>query len=62
MDESWYTVEQIAERLQVTPWTVRRWLRDGALVGRNFSGRTGWRVRASELERFLDEREGNAAA
>ena len=43
VDERWFTVEQIAERLQVTEQTVRRWLRSGALVGRNFSGRTGYR-------------------
>ena len=33
--------------------TVRRWLRSGALVGRNFGGRTGYRVAESDLERFL---------
>ena len=34
----------------------------GDLRGVNFGGRTGNRVRASEFERFLAEREGNAAA
>ena len=53
MDEKWFTVEQVAERLQVTEQTVRRWLRAGALVGRNFGGRTGYRIQEPELDRFL---------
>ena len=55
MDETWLTVEEIAERLKVTDQTVRRWLRSGSLVGRNFSGRTGYRVKESDLQRFLDQ-------
>lgn len=54
MDERWFTVEQIAERLQVTEQTVRRWLRDGALTGRNFSGKAGWRIPESALRAFLE--------
>jgi excisionase family DNA binding protein len=54
VDERWYTVEQIAELLQVHHDTVRRWLRTGALKGRGFGGRTGWRVRESDLRRFLE--------
>ena len=62
-DENWLTVEEIAARLKVTEQTVRRWLRSGALVGRNFSGRTGYRVREVDLQHFLDrDREGKAAA
>jgi excisionase family DNA binding protein len=54
MDERWYTVEQIAATLQVHEQTVRRWLREGALRGRSFGGKTGWRVRESDLRAFLD--------
>jgi excisionase family DNA binding protein len=62
-DEIWLTVEEIAARLKVTEQTVRRWLRSGALVGRNFSGRTGYRVRQTDLQDFLDrDRQGKAAA
>ena len=53
--ENWLTVSEIAARLKVTEQTVRRWLRAGKLTGRNFSGRTGYRVREAELERFLEE-------
>ncbi len=61
------TVEQVAKRLQVNEYTVRRWLRDGELEGTPFGGRTGWRVSeeavASFLERRRVEREtGKAAA
>ena len=62
MDERWLTVKQIAEHLQVTEATVNRWLRTGDLRGVNFGGRTGYRVRESDFQRFIAEREGNAAA
>ncbi|HEV2109066.1 MAG TPA: helix-turn-helix domain-containing protein [Thermomicrobiales bacterium] len=62
--KQWLTVAQIAERLQVHPETVRRWLRDGQLAGRNFGGKSGYRVRESDLEAFLSEdpAEGKAVA
>ena len=67
MDERVFTVNQVAERLQVDVQTVRRWLRNGDLVGIPFGGRTGWRVAESELHAFLDRRRmtretGKAAA
>jgi excisionase family DNA binding protein len=34
--------------------TVRRWLREGSLRGRSFGGKTGWRVRESDLRAFLN--------
>ena len=51
------TVKQIAEHLNVHVNTVRRWLESGQLHGVNLGGSTGWRIRQSELERFLKERE-----
>ena len=62
VDERWFTVEQIAEKLQVHPQTIRRWLREGALRGRNFGGRTGYRVRESDLKEFLERPAGERAA
>ena len=53
MDERWFTVEQIATTLRVHEQTVRRWLRTHVLAGRYFGGRTGWRVRQTELDAFL---------
>ncbi len=47
-------VEQVAERLQVTPEAVRRMLRDGRLRGVRLGGRkTGWRIPDSEVRRIL---------
>ena len=51
--ERWLTVAEIVERLQVHEQTVRRWLREGRLSGRNFGGRTGYRVRERDFELFL---------
>lgn len=54
IDERWFSVDQIAERLQVTEETVRRWLRSGELPGRNFGGRTGYRIREADVNAFLE--------
>ncbi len=63
MNETWHTVEEIAARLKVTEETVRRWLRSRELVGHNFGGRTGYRIRGDDLDTFLARlREGKAAA
>ncbi len=56
MDERWFTVEQIAETLQVSEQSVRRWLREGVLRGTAFGGKAGWRVRESDLNAFLTAR------
>ena len=64
--EEMLTVADVAERLKVPPATVRRWLRDGRLRGVRLGGtKLGYRVRASDLEQFLQDAygaEGNAAA
>ena len=59
VDEQLFTVQQIAERLQVHENTVLNWLKRGDLRGIKLGGtKAGWRIRASEVERFLSEREG----
>jgi excisionase family DNA binding protein len=60
--EQWLTVAEIVERLRVHENTVRRWLRTGELPGRNFGGRTGYRVRASDLDAFLENPRSKVAA
>ena len=48
---TWYTVQQVAERLQVNPVTVLRWIRQGELPYLDLGGRkAGYRVRAEDLE------------
>jgi excisionase family DNA binding protein len=53
--ERFLTVPDIAERLAVTDSTVREWLRTGRLQGYLPGGRrAGWRIRESDLERFIE--------
>lgn len=47
------TVEQIAERLQVSVETVRGWLRRGLLAGSRIGGRGMWRVTESQLAAMM---------
>ncbi len=54
------TVAQIAERLHVTPQSVRLWIKHGQLRAWRPGGpKMGWRIRRSELERFRAERGGD---
>jgi excisionase family DNA binding protein len=55
--EKWLDSSQIAELLGVNRDTVRRWLRSGALKGVYVGGRSGYRVRQSDLDEFLRARE-----
>jgi excisionase family DNA binding protein len=56
MNDELLTVAQVAERVHAHPETVRRWLGQGRLHGVMPGGKKlGWRVRASDLERFLME-------
>jgi len=56
------TVEQVAERVQVSAWTVRKWLRDGDLEGSYLSDRAGWRVREGAIADFLEARSNKAGS
>ena len=54
-DERLLTVAEVAERLQVSEYTVREWLRTGRLRGHRLGGtKLGWRVRPSDLAQFID--------
>ena len=56
--ERFLTVAEIAEQLRVSASTVKAWLRAGRLRGVRLGGpRAGWRIRQSDLETFLRERE-----
>ena len=46
------TPEQVAERLAVTPNTVRGWLRNGMLKGVKMGNKV-WRVREEVLEAYI---------
>ena len=60
--ERYLTVHDVATHLGVTEDTVRRWLRERRLRGFMPGGpRSGYRIRESELERFVSELEGEGA-
>lgn len=50
------TIEQVAAELQLHPDTIRRYIREKKLRGVRISS-TALRVRRSELDRFLKERD-----
>ena len=47
-------VEQVAERLNTSEFTVRRFLQSGELVGYKIKGE--WRVSEADLAEFLRQR------
>lgn len=47
------TPEEAAERLSVSPTTIRKWLRSGKLQGYKLP--SVWRIRESDLEKFILE-------
>jgi excisionase family DNA binding protein len=51
-----YTVGELAEYFRVDPESIRRWLRDGRLIGINLGRRSGWRIRQADLEAFVEAR------
>ena len=55
-DDPMLTVEEVARELRVLPDTVRRWLRQKKLRGIMLANRRAWRIRTSELQRFIEDR------
>jgi excisionase family DNA binding protein len=48
-----YTIEQIAECLEVSTRTVRRWIKQGLLVAHRMNGLL--RVSDADFQKFLDD-------
>lgn len=47
------TVEEVAERLQLRPETIRRWIRNGRIKAVSLGSRkAGYRVSIEEVERI----------
>lgn len=63
MADELLTVPEVAGMLKLNEQTVRKWLRDGRLSGFSLGSRqAGWRVRRSDVERFLEDHRGEVAA
>ena len=57
VDERMLSVRYITQRLGVHENTVLRWLQRGDLRGYRFGGRrSGWKVKESDLLRFVESR------
>jgi excisionase family DNA binding protein len=52
VEENYYTLQDIAERLKVSYRTVYRWVRAGRLPAYKFG--TDWRVKESDLRDFVE--------
>lgn len=50
-DERFFTIREVAERLEVATRTVRRWIKSGDLVAHRFGGAV--RIAESDLKAFL---------
>lgn len=54
MEETYYTLQDVAERLKVSYRTVYRWVRAGDLPAYKLG--QDWRVEDSDLRKFLKAR------
>jgi excisionase family DNA binding protein len=52
VEERWYTVTEVAEKLSVSRWTITNWLKSRRLKGIKIG--KAWRVKESDLDRFLE--------
>jgi len=59
VEENYYTLKDIAERLQVSYRTVYRWVRAGKLPAYKFG--TEWRVKESDLREFIERHRASEA-
>jgi excisionase family DNA binding protein len=55
------TVGEVATYFRVDPESVRRWLREGKLLGINLGRGPGWRIRVADLHTFVTERRSDSA-
>jgi excisionase family DNA binding protein len=58
--EPLHTIKEVATIFQVTPWTVREWCKTGKIGAVRLD--KGWRIPHSALEKYANERYGEASA
>ncbi len=54
VEETYFTVEEVAERLKVSHMTVYRWIKAGNLGAYKLGGE--FRITEGDVERFLEDR------
>lgn len=57
-NSQYYTTEEVAEMLKVTPDSVRRWIRDGKLKSIKLSGKF-IRISQADLDEFVKNMRGD---
>lgn len=57
--KQYYDVNTVAEKLEMDPQTIYRWIRSGKLEAKK-AGRN-WRITEQNVERTLEEQPGNLA-
>lgn len=57
-NNAYYTTEEVAEMLKVTPDSVRRWIRDGKLKSIKLSGKF-IRISQADLDTFIKSQRGD---
>ncbi len=55
MDEKLLTAEEVAKRIRRTPFTVRKYLREGVIPAIKLDDGT-WLVRESDVRAYLEKR------
>ncbi len=58
MSEKYLNPETVAKMFDVSPTTVRAWLRSGAMKGMKLGGGKLWRISEGAVEEFLHAGEG----
>jgi excisionase family DNA binding protein len=53
MSETFFTAEEVAEKLRLNKVTVHRWIRSGKLPAINLGGSSGYRISGSDVEALL---------
>jgi excisionase family DNA binding protein len=52
----WITTSEVASKLNIHIETVRRWIRTGELPAVNIGGKGGYRMKKTDLDKFLQSR------
>ena len=52
MDDEFYTLEEIAERLKVVYMTVYRWVKSGKLPAYKFGKQ--YRIKKNDIQKFIE--------